>query len=224
MSHKKNALTISLPPGKAKTHGGFSFLATGKLPEHRKAVRAYLSAARAGLIKDLGPTEQDLTAAQIILIDRTVTALGVVRCMEEHVRENSVMKGSDLAPALQQSYLAYVNHIRLNLMALGLKTRAGEGVLDLGAYIQAKDAEKSQAKARKCLPEAVGGKAEEIGSRDHISENEKIVDPRASSGDISGEDRADIDCRSETGQDQAPEAEGIGQPEPLGEDGQGKGQ
>ncbi len=121
---------------------------------------AYLSAARAGLVRDLGPTEADLTAAQIILIDRTVTALGVVRCIEEYIRENSVMKGQDVAPALQQSYLAYVNHVRLNLVALGIKTKAGEGVLDLGAYLREHDKKKSAAKAKEASPKAVPDQAE----------------------------------------------------------------
>jgi len=47
-------------------------------------------AVRQGLIQDLGPSENDLSTAQIVLIDRVTTKLGVIRCIEEHVRENSV--------------------------------------------------------------------------------------------------------------------------------------
>jgi hypothetical protein len=81
-------------------------------------------AARQGLVCDLGPTENDLTTAQIILIDRIVTKLGVIRCIEEHIRENSVMIGDDLAPSLKASYLAYNNSLRLDLQALGFGKKA----------------------------------------------------------------------------------------------------
>ncbi len=185
-------------------HGGYSLLVrAGELPENRKHIRAYLSAARAGLIKDQGPTEQDLTAAQVILIDRTVTALGIVRCIEEYIRENSVMKGQDVAPALQQSYLAYVNHIRLNLAALGIKTRAGEGVLDLGAYIKAKDAEKSRAKVRTGSHRARQGEAEAGKGSEPPAAGFEIVPLRASSEEISGQGSGGIDDEAPDGQDQA---------------------
>lgn len=124
------------PPQHIK-HGGYSFLVKGELPENRKLVLRYLTGARAGLITDLGPTEDDLTAAQIILIDRVICKLGVCRCIEEHIRETTVMKGEELAPALKASYLAYNNSIRLDLTALGLDTRQSE-VKDLAAYINAK--------------------------------------------------------------------------------------
>ena len=85
--------------GKIK-HGGYSFIVRGKLPEHRRYLLRYLSSVREGLIRDLGPTEADLTTAQMLLIDRITTKTGILRCIEEHIRENSVMVGSNLAPAL----------------------------------------------------------------------------------------------------------------------------
>lgn len=87
------------------------------------------------MIQDLGPSEQDLTAAQIILIDRVVTKLGVVRCIEEHIRETSVMDGEKLAPSLRESYLAYNNSIRLDLDKLGINKKAEE-LIDPIEYIQ----------------------------------------------------------------------------------------
>jgi hypothetical protein len=92
-----------------------------------------------------------LTAAQIILIDRVVTKLGVIRCIEEHVRENSVMMGHDLAPALQKNYLAYNNSVRLDLQALGITTRQIGEPMDLGRYVEQQDrarAEKAAASAQ----------------------------------------------------------------------------
>jgi len=138
MSDKnKSKLTIKLKRGGQKVkHGGYSFLVKGELPENRKHVLKYLTAARENLIRDLGPTEEDLTAAQIILIDRVVTKLGVIRCIEEHIRESSVMEGKDLAPPLKASYLAYNNSVRLDLQALGIDKRKAEEALDLGKYVE----------------------------------------------------------------------------------------
>lgn len=121
--------------GQRVKHGGYSFLVKGELPENRKYILRYLTAARENLVRDLGPTEQDLTAAQIIIIDRIVTKLGVVRCIEEHIRETSVMDGHKLAPSLRQSYLAYNNSIRLDLQSLGINKRA-ESIIDPIKYIQ----------------------------------------------------------------------------------------
>lgn len=113
-------------------------MATGKLPENRKHVLRYLTAARENLIKDLGPTENDLTAAQIILIDRIVSKLGIIRCIEEHIRESSVMRGDHLSPSLRESYLAYNNSIRLGLTALGIAKRKTDETEDVHAYLERK--------------------------------------------------------------------------------------
>ena len=136
----KSKLTTKLTSGGQKIkHGGYSFLVKGELPENRKYILRYLIAARENLIKDLGPTEEDLTAAQIIIIDRIVSKLGVVRCIEEHIRENSVMRGHNLAPSLKASYLAYNNSIRLDLQALGIEKRRADEVQELDKYIKEKD-------------------------------------------------------------------------------------
>ena len=121
-------LTVKFKRGgkRPQKHGGYSYLTTGKLPENRTYITKYLMAAREGLIRDLGPTESDLSTAQIVLIDRLTTKLGVMRCVEEHIRENSVMEGDDLAPSLKASYLAYNNSLRLDLQALGLNKKSEE--------------------------------------------------------------------------------------------------
>lgn len=139
MTEKNTTKAIKLHPGKRKRHYGYSFLSRGELPEHRAYIEKYLTWARESLIGNLGPTEEDLTGAQIILIDRVVTKLGVIRCIEEHIRDNSVMVGANLAPSLRASYLAYNNSIRLDLQALGIDKKKGDEVLDLHAYIKEKD-------------------------------------------------------------------------------------
>jgi len=113
------SLTVRLKPGRKIKHGGYSFLSKGKLPEDRAYIERYLTACRQGLIDDLGG-DRNLSTAQAILIDRIISKLGCVRCIEEHTREGSVMVNQELAPALKSSYLAFSNSIRLDLQALGI--------------------------------------------------------------------------------------------------------
>jgi len=145
MGNNRTKLTTDLKRGRpGTTHGGYTFLTKGELPQNRVHVLKYLTAAREQLIQDLGPTEEDLTAAQIILIDRVITKLGVVRCMEEHLKENHVMKGDRLSGCLRESYLAYNNSIRLDLAALGIDKKQSDKAQDLGAYLEAKGKEKDK--------------------------------------------------------------------------------
>jgi len=146
MNENRSKLVTNLKPGRKIKHGGYALLSTGKLPEHRKYVEKYLTATREGLIRDLGPNEIDLTVAQIILIDRTVTKLGVIRCIEEHIRENSVMVGDTLAPSLKDSYLAYDNSVRLGLQALGINSKKADGIMNLGKYVEEKYGKKKEEK------------------------------------------------------------------------------
>jgi len=146
----KSKLTTKLTSGGQKVkHGGYSFLVKGELPENRKHILRYLIAARENLIKDLGPTEEDLTAAQIIIIDRIISKLGVIRCIEEHIRENSVMVGHNLASSLGTNYLAYNNSIRLDLVVLGINKRMADEALDVQTVIRKFDREKEEKVAMK---------------------------------------------------------------------------
>lgn len=132
-------------PGRPPSHGGYSFIIrAGELPERRTYIRAYLQAARDGLIEDLGPREEDLTAAQCVLVDRAVSKLAIIRCIEEHVKETGVFKGKELSPVLAKSYVTYTNSLRLDLEALGIDKRAEAKILDLTDYIRAKDTEKDR--------------------------------------------------------------------------------
>ena len=114
---------VKLRSGPKKGHGGYSFLSRGELPENRQYIERYLTGVREGLIHNIGPAEGDLTTAQAILIDRVVTKLGILRCVEEYIRKNKVMEGKDLAPSLTNYYLAYNNSIRYDLQALGIDKR-----------------------------------------------------------------------------------------------------
>ena len=124
----ESRLSTKLKKGgrRPQKHGGYSFITSGELPEKRTYILRYLMAVREGLIRDLGPSEHDMSVAQLVVVDRVVTKLGIVRCIEEHIRENSVMVGDDLAPSLKASYLAYNNSLRLDLQALGLNKKSEE--------------------------------------------------------------------------------------------------
>jgi len=82
MRRKDTKLTVKLKPGRKGTHYGYAYLTTGKLPKHRKTIEKYLTAVRMTLIHDLGPTEADLTGAQLILIGRVISKMGVISCIE----------------------------------------------------------------------------------------------------------------------------------------------
>lgn len=110
-------------------HGGYTFLTTGEVPEYRQYIKKYLTNVREGMIRDIGPTEQDLTTAQVILIDRLISLLGVIRLIEEKAKEDGVFSGRNLAGSLRTSYIAYNNTVRLTLEKLGIDKRMEDRVL-----------------------------------------------------------------------------------------------
>jgi len=122
-------------PGVEVKHGAYSLIVRGTLPRKRKYLESFLIKVRLGLIRDLGPEEEDLTTAQLILIDRVIGKLGVLRCMEEWTRENGVMQGSDLLSPLKKFFLPWSNSLRYDLQALGINKRAAE-IIDPVEYIQ----------------------------------------------------------------------------------------
>ena len=157
-------MVIKKPKGKAGhpvvKHGAYSYLTRLTVPDNRAYLRPYLSGVREGLIKDLGPTEEDLTTAQKLIIDRIISQAGVIRLIEEHCREQGIFHGMAITPALAENYLAYANSLRLNLQALGIKTKAGEkilGPLEIAAEIDREQAEQDALDAEKAVPEAPGG-------------------------------------------------------------------
>ena len=131
MTKKESKLEKRLPKGRPKaTHGGFSFLTTGKLPEHRVSLQRYLSACRNGLTEDLGG-EVNMSTQELILIDRCVSILGVLRCIEEFCKEKGVFKGDELQPSLGKHYISYTNSLKQILSLLGIESRTEDKVLTM---------------------------------------------------------------------------------------------
>jgi len=129
MSEKTQKKKPGRKTGSRVTHGAYSLIARGEFPSKRRYIERWLSEVRAGLIRDLGPTEKDLSTGQGILIDRIVGKLGILRCIEEHVREKGVMKENELSPSLGKNYLGWANSLRLDILALGISKKNGKRIL-----------------------------------------------------------------------------------------------
>lgn len=141
-SASRDILPRRKPNGRPKTkHGGYAYLARGKVSEPRKHhIQLYLDAARQGLIDDLtgGQGEAALPAAKLILIDRSLALLGVLRLIEEYIAEKGVFQESgELMAPLGSSYIAYQNTLRQTLALLGINRKVGKGD-DLEGYLKRK--------------------------------------------------------------------------------------
>jgi len=156
--------------------------------ERQPRIRAYLSSIREGLIRDLGPREEDLTTAQLALVNHTISKLGVLRLIEEHVQGHGIFKmDGSLDPALGKFWLAASNSLRLDLLALGIHTRKGDEGLSLERYIDLK-AEAGPGAAPEQPepgPEAAGVPGEP-NTGDEGEADPEIVDPGASTREICG--------------------------------------
>jgi hypothetical protein len=152
-------------------HGAFSYLTRLTLPDNRAYLRPYLSSVREGLVRDLGPIEEGLTTGQKLLIDRTVGLVGVIRLIEEHVREQGVFHGGILIPVLANNYTAFTNSLRLNLQALGIDKRSGERILSPLEIAAEIDKEKADTETREA-----GGRARMPQDRLSSEDSAKVTD------------------------------------------------
>ena len=116
------------PQVRPKRHGGYSLIVMGESEEHRAYLLKHLAECREGICDDLGG-ERSMTMAQIILTDRIVSKLGIIRCIEERIRESGTFQENSLALPLKESYLAYSNSIRLDLLALEMKKSTSNRIL-----------------------------------------------------------------------------------------------
>lgn len=143
MSNKKR----SKVSGKKVSHGVYSWLKTGRInPSIRgyKRLQKYLEGMERILIDDQGGSSE-ITGAKEILIKGTVEAFGVfflaiMYCKKEGIlRPDLLEKGIvSLQPVLGNQFIAFMNTIRQNLVALGLEKKKADEVLDLKKYIKEK--------------------------------------------------------------------------------------
>jgi hypothetical protein len=128
-------------------HGAYSLAKTGKLPliKGRKAIARRVREFRQGIegaVPDMSPQRQ-------VLLDKAAMLEGVLQIMFADLRRHGIWRADKmrrglfvLQPALSESVISMINAQRLLLQALGLDQRRGDEVLDLGKYIEAKEAEK----------------------------------------------------------------------------------
>jgi hypothetical protein len=124
----------------ALRHSGFS----SNSKDIPLAIRRQVQIIREQLVRDIGGPAPELTAAQAILIDKTINLYQVTLCLEAHVRREGPFRGKKLDPVLGQNYLAFVNTIRLNLRELGISRKAQDAVLAPYEIVAAERAERAQ--------------------------------------------------------------------------------
>jgi len=140
MSDIKAKMKGKLRRGRPPKHGGYSLLIRrGELPEDRRYITRYLTDVRTRIIENLGPTEDDMSGVQIVLLDRLISLLGCVRCWEEAAKEGKA--------ELNKHYLSFNNTIAKICNLLGIEKKVTDEALSPLEYIRQFD----EQKARKAL-------------------------------------------------------------------------
>jgi len=139
--------------GRPPRHGGFSLLTRGVregLPGNRRYIGHYLTEVREGLIHDLAKSEEDLSTAQKVLIDRIITFLGVIRLVEEYAKEHCVLdsKGRP-SQGLTGHYLTFNRQVKEMLSLLGINKKASDEILSPLQVAEEIDREEEEKKEKR---------------------------------------------------------------------------
>ena len=128
----------------------------GTLPKGRGSwrLKKFIRDLERNLFDSLGGLE-NITPQREILARTTIRAVGVLllaeRYIEKHgpLRKDLLNKGIlELQPVLGKSYIAFVNTIRQNLLALGLDRVKAEEVMSLADVIEEFDEKKAEAEGQ----------------------------------------------------------------------------
>lgn len=117
MSKKHNLSETRLATGPKRRHGGYTFMATGRIPDDKREIERYLTGIRIGYVLDIGPKEEDLTTGQIVLLDTLITLKGVNRCIEVEALKAMDIRG------MEQNYNTRNNQIIKICLALGIEQK-----------------------------------------------------------------------------------------------------
>ena len=86
-----------------------------------------------------------MTAAKEILIKATIEAYGVLFLASMYCKREGILRPDkakkniiELQPVLGHQFIAFMNTIRQNLLALGIDKNKAEEGLDLGKYVEEK--------------------------------------------------------------------------------------
>lgn len=130
-----------LKPGRRPTHSGYVFLRSGLVPKDNKYIETWLTDIRQGYIAELGPTEEDLSTGQLILLGQLITCVGFCRLVEEKAKQTA-----DLRHLCTQHYMKFLKHGRQLVLDLGLNPEKLEG--DSWNYIEEFDKRKAEKAAK----------------------------------------------------------------------------
>lgn len=122
MSIKLQPHEAKLPMGPKRRHGGYTFMATGRIPDDKREIERYLTGIRIGYVLDIGPKETDLTTGQIVLLDKLITLTGVNRCIEVEALKAMDIRG------MEQNYNTRNNQIIKICLALGIEQKTSERI------------------------------------------------------------------------------------------------
>jgi hypothetical protein len=121
------------PP--ALKHGINAFVMQGRLPDD---IRERLDLFESGMVSDLGGND-NVTTAQRTLIESSRMCFGVVLLAGKWIAENGAVQPNGKPVYILNILAAYLNTLRLNLMALGLERRT-KTAQTLDEYIRSNDA------------------------------------------------------------------------------------
>ena len=127
----KKLIKRRVSPGKLR-HGGYSYVSSGIMPQDKKYLERYLTQMREAYIIDIGPTEKDLTAGQLLLLNKLVTLEGLTRCMEVHIARKESFE-------LIRNHSTYVNLVLKIVQMLGIERRELEPETTLAEIIAVSD-------------------------------------------------------------------------------------
>jgi hypothetical protein len=133
--NKRDTRSTAIVKKRGVRHGLYSWLKTGRInPSIRghKRLQRYLREIEADLIRDLGGNE-NLTTAQEVLVKTTVQAYGCLLLAGAYTQKYSILRPDqarkgilELQPVLSHQFIAFLNCVRQNLIALGLDRKERE--------------------------------------------------------------------------------------------------
>lgn len=133
-------------------HGLTPWIKQGQLPSGRgmAKIKKHLADIQDRLIDSLGGVKE-ITPQQEILAHSTIKGLGVMLLVELYInkegpiRKDLLRRGIvELQPVLGKSYVAFLNSIRQNLLALGLDRKQAETILTPFEIAEKIDEEKAR--------------------------------------------------------------------------------
>jgi len=116
------------------SHGLYS----SQLTRHHKysaPIRREVEYLQMQFITDVSPSGKadDLTAAQVVIIGRTLSIYAITRTLEDYISREGVFFAPGRIQPVLEKYLSFNNTLRLNLERLGIR-KEPKDFLDAGSW------------------------------------------------------------------------------------------